>query len=338
MPANRTGAVADPIYTKEGLSPAELARFLADFDRDGYVALPAILTPEGAQGLADELLTDATYLAWLAEQQPKGGGGGGRKGVISASGRFGQRPHNNKGPFSDQTLDAPLIKQLVCAVMREPQLCHTTFSVSLPGAPAGGFHQDHHHFRKENDWPVNRAERARDALYLQMLYYPVGFTAHDGSVCIIPGSHKLDPLAVDRRAEESAADPDAAFAEVRRSGGGPFAFETLAEFDPVPVFEGLSTKTFDFPPGSMVFLNGRTYHGFTEFAAKSGQTHRLFVNVIFKDGGPPHRLTQKVPPHWLQGAGLGQWRRQILSREPFSEDTEDSTLPNAWTQDLQASM
>ena len=127
---------AESMFTQEALSEAELASFLEAFDRDGFVAMPGVLTAAGARGFADEILNDNAYLAWLQEGDNQHGG------------RFGLRPHNDKGPFAAQTVDAPLIQQLVTAVMEEPQLCHTTISVSHPGATAGGFHQDHHHFRK----------------------------------------------------------------------------------------------------------------------------------------------------------------------------------------------
>ena len=56
---------------------------------------------------------------------------------------------------------------------------------------------------------------------------------------------------------------------------------------------------------------------------------------IFKEGdgtehgGPPHRFTQPIPDHWLEG-NLSEHRRRLLNRQSFSADTEDPSLPNAW--------
>ena len=143
-----------------------------------------------------------------------------------------------------------------------PHFCHSTFSVSLPGAGAGGFHQDHHHFRKSNSWPINLAERERNGLYVQLLYYPYGFKENDGSVVLIPGSHKRDPLRIDALADDlvgSGVNPS------------PFSFERLEEFESTTLFSGLSPFTCELPAGSMVFLNARCYHAYTRFAAASGQ-------------------------------------------------------------------
>ena len=79
----------------------------------------------------------------------------------------------------------------------------------------------------------------------------------------------------------------------------------------------------------MVFLNARTFHAYTTFQAESGYGVRPFAPLMFKDGGPPHRHTQPVPPHWLEGE-VGPWRRRILDRQPFSADPDDDELPNAW--------
>ena len=144
MPANETGRSAAPIFSREALEPAELAGFVAAFERDGFVAMPAILTAAGAQGLADEILQHPAYHAWLEEEERRASTA---PAARRQGGRFGLRPHNDKGPWTDQTIDAPLIQQLVSAVMAEPQLCHTSIQVSQPGAPAGGYHQDHKHFQ-----------------------------------------------------------------------------------------------------------------------------------------------------------------------------------------------
>jgi hypothetical protein len=318
MPANRTGRTAPEIFATTALSAPELAAFLADFDRDGYVVLDGIMTPAGAAGLAQEMTSHPRYLAWLEDGEDDTA-----SWCRRTTGRFGLRPWNDKGPYSDQTIDAPLIRQLLGAVMTDPcyppHFDHSTFSVSLPGSPAGAFHQDHHHFRRANSTPTNIAERKRGALYVQMLYYPVGFCEGDGSVAVIPHSHRLDPLQID----EQAATMES-----------PFSFgQTLDSLRPPPLLAGLKAITFSLPPGSVIFLNARTYHAYTRFSASAGQTHRLFGNVIYKEGGPPHRFTQPIDPCWLEdgnGCIVSDYRKKLLDRQPFSADTEDVSLPNAW--------
>ena len=57
--------------------------------------------------------------------------------------------------------------------------------------------------------------------------------------------------------------------------------------------------------------------------------------MIFKEGdgtpsgGPPHRFTQPVPDAWLEGE-VSEHRRQMFTRQPYSEDTENPDLPNNW--------
>ena len=161
MPANATGLTAPPIFRREALDPSELEAFTADLERDGFVLFDGCLTQEGAEGLAAEMLQHPDYKAWL------GGGEANRGQKLSADNpRFGLRPFNDKGPWSDQLFDAPLVRQLLGAVMRRPyHVCHTTFAVGLPGSSIIGFHQDHHHWN--NALPVNLHER--DGYYIQMV-------------------------------------------------------------------------------------------------------------------------------------------------------------------------
>ena len=105
MPANTTGLTAPPIFRREALDPSELEAFTAGLERDGFVLFDGCLTREGAEGLAAEMLQHPDYKAWL------GGGEANRGQKLSADNpRFGLRPFDDKGPFSDQLFDAPLVR------------------------------------------------------------------------------------------------------------------------------------------------------------------------------------------------------------------------------------
>ena len=306
MPANATGRTAPSVFRQQALTPAELATFCADFDRDGFVLLQSCLTEEGSAGLAAEMLEHPKYMAWV-------------DGLKHGDNpRFGLRPWDVKGAWSDQLFDAPLVQQLLGAVMRRPyHLCHTTLCVGHPGARSIGFHQDHHHWN--NALPVNLHQR--DGYYIQMLYYPSGFTAGDGSLFVLPGSHKFDSDKLNPfvKGQGDPARPD--------SAGRPFLPPIVSDK------YGLHPITFDASPGSCVFLNARCFHGVAAQLPDSALAQRLFVNMIYKEsdgaGDPPHRFTQPIPDAWLQG-DVSNHRRQIFDRQPYSADTEDPTLPNAW--------
>jgi len=80
------------------------------------------------------------------------------------------------------------------------------------------------------------------------------------------------------------------------------------------------------------------FHGVTGFRGDSGRSSvRPFAPLMLKDGEPPHRHTQPIPSHWFDGSerdgvsdDMSELRRRILAREPFSDDPNDDSLPNAW--------
>ena len=328
MPANSTGVTAPPIFKREALADGDLAEFKAKLDADGFVFFDSLLTEEGARGLAAEILQHPNYRRWAS-------GKAANRGQLksAASLKFGLRPFNDKGPWSDQLFDAPLVRQLLGTVMRRPyHLCHTTFSVGHPGCQPIGFHQDHHHWNHAA--PVNLHER--DGYYIQMLYYPHGFAQFDGSLEVLPGSHKVNPeifkALMTRHNVHSQADAAAQATDPCR----PYLPQAVA------TELGLTPITFSAGPGSMVFLNARCYHGVAAQRKDSPLAHRLFCNMIFKEqsdlkqkgdgapaGGPPHRFTQPIPASWLEGR-VSEHRRQLFDRVPYSADTENEDLPNNW--------
>jgi len=73
------------------------------------------------------------------------------------------------------------------------------------------------------------------------------------------------------------------------------------EFDD-EVDRKLEVKRLEVPPVNMIYLNARMYHGVEPNPLDSPQEYRLFVVDIFKEVGPPHRHTQKIPQEWMERA------------------------------------
>ena len=116
MPANRSGRTAPPIFRRHQLSASELADFQRAFEDDGYVVLDGCFTEEGADGLAEEMLANAEYLAWDEIVRTTG---------VREPERFGLRPWDEKGPWSD----------------REPPLRSTTLTPTPPTESAAACRQ-----------------------------------------------------------------------------------------------------------------------------------------------------------------------------------------------------
>ena len=172
--------------------------------------------------------------------------------------------------------------------------CHSAMNIAPRGIGAVPYHQDHHHWRHEN--PINLAER--DKYYVQILYYPNGFTYGDRNLKVIPGSHRVAPTA--------AATPERLLA---------------GEFD-AEVGRSLREKRLSLPPGSMVYINARIFHAVEAKPLDSPQPYRIFNIDIFKEAGPPHRYTQEIPPEWLSRANA--MRKKLFTREAYTEGCWDT--------------
>ena len=269
-----------PIFRIGAPSPEDIEAF----HRDGYVAIPNVFTEEGLSGLTDEILhMDGAreFLHALDEEQ----------GKPSKPSAYFVRPWNNRGPWADQLIDAPLVTALLQATIGpDYHFCHSALNIAPRGAGRVGFHQDHHHWR--HDHLINLAER--DKWYIQILYYPNGFTRRDRSLSVIPGSHRVPPT-------------EGVTPEKLLSG----------EFDGVAGRE-LAVRHLELPPGSMVYLNARMFHGVEPKPLDSPQAFRLFAIDIFKEAGPPHRHTQEIPPEWIERAGPA--RKKMLVREAYTPE------------------
>jgi hypothetical protein len=103
---------------------------------------------------------------------------------------------------------------------------------------------------------------------------------------------------------------------------------------------GLAPLELELPPGSMVFLNGRCFHGVWPKPSDSPEEARLFVFYVFKNGGK-HRHTQPIPPRWLPPASdrsdYAEHRRMLLDRETNWEEQQNSrTWDDAWNPEYSA--
>lgn len=275
MPSDR------PIFRIQ--TPTE--EHLAAFHKDGYLALPDVFTDEARQGLIDEVLTYGPVREFLHLTDEE------RQEQNAPHGYF-TRPWNDRRYWSDALIDAPLVTTLLNATVGPHyHFCHSALKLSLPGEGAIGYHQDHHHWFHEN--PVNLAEREK--WYIQILYYPNGFTRGDANLKVIPGSHRVSP----------AADVSG---ETLLSG----AYDTQAG-------QQLREERLELPPGSLVYLNARVYHAVEPKPKVSPQPYRLFAIDIFKEAGPPHRYTQEIPPEWMEIASPS--RKILFQRPPYTPES-----------------
>ena len=263
---------------------APTTEHLEAFYRDGYIALPDIFTDEARSGLIEEIL----HLDGVREYMR---GSDSESTTEDARRSYFARPWNDRGYWGDRLIDARLVTALLQATIgADYHLCHSALNLAPRGAASIGLHMDHHHWFHDN--PINLDQR--DKWYVQILYYPDGFTRGDRSLSVIPGSHRVVPTR-DATAERLLA----------------------GEFDE-QAGRKLELKHLELPPGSMVYLNARMFHGVAPKPLDSPQAYRIFVIDIFKEAGPPHRHTQEIPPAWLEGASPARLR--LFEREPYTPD------------------
>ena len=256
---------------------------LDDFERDGYIAFPNVMRDSARESLIEEVLTWAPISEFLALSNKE-------RVRRERPATFFARPWNDRGPWSDALIDAPLIAALLQRTMGPDfHFCHSAINVALRGAERSPFHQDHHHWKHNH--PVNLAEREK--AYIQVLYYPNGFTRGDRSLAVIPGSHRVAPT------EEVTPE---------RLLAGDFDDEAGHRLEAVHL---------ELPPGSFIYLNARMFHGVEPKPMDAAREFRLFLIDIFKEAGPPHRFTQEVPRAWIEKAGPE--RRRMFDRAAYTD-------------------
>lgn len=261
-----------------------LAEEIAAFYRDGYIAFADIFNDEALGALVEEVLNWEPVRAFLGMSEVE------RQAQGNPHVHF-VRPWNDRGYWSDRLIDEPLVTTLLRMTLGpDYHFCHSSMNVSLRGTGAFGFHQDHHHWNHQH--PVNLAEREKG--YTQILYYPNGFKRGDRSLSVIAGSHRVSPT------------PEATAEAMIR---GDFNAQAGRE---------LKVVDLELPPGSMVFLNARTFHAVAPKPMDSPQPYRMFLIDIFKQAGPPHRYTQEIPIEWLERATPA--RKRMFDREPYTDE------------------
>ena len=258
------------------------AEDIVAFHRQGYIAYPDVFTDEARTGLIDEVLAYEPVRDFLSMSD--------ERHCRNDSHNCFTRPWNARKYWSDRLIDDPLVTNLLTSTIGpEYHFCHSALNVSVRGSRPIGFHQDHHHWFHEN--PVNLEEREK--YYIQILYYPNGFTSGDKSLSVIPGSHRIPP--------DKDVTPD-------RMLAGDFNDQADCE---------LREQTLEMPPGSMVYINARMFHAVAPKPLNSPQPYRIFAIDIFKETGPPHRYTQEIPSEWMERANPE--RRKLFQRQPYTE-------------------
>lgn len=259
---------------------APSAADLDSFHQDGYIFYPDVLKDEARLSLTNEILGLDSVRGYLDALDEKS----------AAPQSYFVRPWNDRGPCGDHLIDDPFVIALLQATIGPNyHFCHSALNLAPRGIGPIPFHQDHHHWKHEN--PVNLAER--DKYYIQLLYYPNGFTLGDRNLKVIPGSHLVAPTA--------EATPE-------RMLAGAYDAEAGRE---------LKEVRLAVPPGSMIYINARIFHAVEAKPADSPQPYRIFNIDIFKEAGPPHRYTQEIPPEWI--AHASPQRKKLFLREPYTE-------------------
>ncbi len=275
----------ETLFRLPGPSEADIE----SFHNDGYIAFPDVFTDQARESLIGEIEGLERVREYVGQLQSMSG----------EPKAFFIRPWNDRGPYSDQLIDDPFINALLTATIGSNyHFCHSALNVAPRGIGPLRYHQDHHHWKHEN--PVNLAER--DKYYVQILYYLNGFTLGDRNLKVIPGSHRIAPT------EDAAPD---------RARASEFPSRLLAgEFD-AEAGRLLREKRLELPPGSMVYINARIFHGVEPKPIDSPQPYRIFNIDIFKEAGPPHRYTQEIPSEWLARADAH--RKGLFLREAYRE-------------------
>lgn len=251
------------------------------FHNDGYIVYPDVFTDDGREGLIDEITRQFQPTHQYIESLKNGD---------KPERSYFIRPWNERREYSDRLIDDPFITALLRATIENDyHYCHSALNIAPRGIGPVQFHQDHHHWKHEN--PINLAER--DNYYIQILYYPNGFTRGDRNLKVIPGSHKVAPTR--------EATPERMLAGEYDSEAG----------------QKLEEKRLELPPGSMVYIDARIFHAVEAKPVDSPQLYRIFVIDIFKEVGPPHRYTQQIPLEWIERAT--PHRKKLFDREGYTE-------------------
>jgi ectoine hydroxylase-related dioxygenase (phytanoyl-CoA dioxygenase family) len=156
-------------------------------DRDGYLVLPEVLTPDQVEAFRvrlDQLLTQEGSEAGRDFQQEAG------------TDRLGDLV--NKNPIFDACWLHPRLLAAVYHLMQGPfKLSSVTSRAALPGQGHQALHPD---------WgrPVERG-----TCFMANSVWPLDdFTANNGATRVVPGSHRIGQVPSDVMADPTAPHPD----------------------------------------------------------------------------------------------------------------------------------
>lgn len=305
---------------------AHTAEELETFHRDGYVIFPGIMLDGARVTFRAELLSieqridangpcEISAPRYLAMSEVKRAQARDARNSITKH-QFGPlRNWDCKGPVSDALMDAPLPMGFLEAVMGPKfNLCHTSMNITSRGhaqrLPPGTFpalHQDAGASAADRiasytsqQSQFDNYTKERDDWYVSCFYYVDGLQAGDGSLCILPGSHRLPPVQIIPGTLSNAE------ANAR--------LETLIEE------HGLVPQMLDLPPGSLIIHNSMCYHGVEPKPPDSEKEHRIFADYIYKSYHYPKARTQPIPLEWLtrvKDDPVRYARRKILFDRPI---------------------
>ena len=100
---------------------------LEDFHRDGYVAIPEVFTEKALSELTDEVLSMDGAREYLHALD-------GEQGRSSNPTVYFVRPWDDRGPWADRLIDAPLVTALLQATIGpDYHFCHSALNIAPRG-------------------------------------------------------------------------------------------------------------------------------------------------------------------------------------------------------------
>ena len=212
-------------------------------------------------------------------------------------------------------------------------LCHSSMNITsrghaerLASGAFPGLHQDAGagladrvaSYRSQQAQSQRYTEE-RDDWYVSCFFYVDGLQPGDGSLCILPGSHRLPPV-----------DPGVALAARGQMLSGA---EAVAGLERLVEAHGLQPKMLDLPPGTLIIHNSMCYHGAEPKPAGAVKEHRIFADYIYKSYQYPKARTQPIPLEWLTSVKddpVRYARRKMLFDRPMGSMYGDEyPLPKA---------
>lgn len=296
------------------------------FHRDGYVIFPGIMYDGARATFHDELLgIEQTFDAsgpceisaprYLAMSEGQRAQARDPRNSIAPH-QFGPlRNWDCKGPVSDALMDAPLPMGFLEAIMGPKfNLCHCSMNITSRGhaqrlppdifpplhQDAGASTTDRIASYKSQQSQFDNYSEERDDWYISCFYYVDGLQAGDGSLCVVPGSHRLPP--------------------VQTVPGTLSTAEAGARLEALIVEHGLVPQMLDLPPGSLIIHNSMCYHGVEPKPSDAEKEHRVFADYIYKSYQYPRARTQPIPLEWLTSVKddpARYARRKILFDRPI---------------------